>query len=67
MMQYVADSDGAGNPGYIEIGATSAVESLIAGAGIGVSAAIGNITVRNTGLISVLDGNVYRFNKTRWW
>ena len=45
MMQYVADSDGAGNPGYIEIGATSAVESLIAGAGIGVSVCIG-ISVR---------------------
>ena len=63
MMQYVADSDGAGNPGYIEIGATSAVESLIAGAGIGVSAAIGNITVRNTGLISVLDGTFIDLTK----
>ena len=56
MMQFVADSDGAGNPGYVEIGSTSAVESIIAGAGIGVSAATGNVTVRNTGLISVLDG-----------
>ena len=56
MMQFVADSDGAGNPGYVEIGSTSAVESIIAGAGIGVSAAIGNVTVRNIGLISVLDG-----------
>ena len=63
MMQYVADSDGAGNPGYIEIGATSAVESLIAGAGIGVSAAIGNITVRNTGLISVLNGTFIDLTK----
>ena len=63
MMQYVANSDGAGNPGYIEIGATSAVESLIAGAGIGVSAAIGNITVRNTGLISVLDGTFIDLTK----
>jgi hypothetical protein len=62
MMQYVAD-DGTGNPGYIEIGATSAVESLIAGAGIGVSAAIGNITVRNTGLISVLDGTFIDLTK----
>ena len=55
MMQFVAN-DGTGNAGYIEIGATSAVESLIAGAGIGISAATGNVTVRNTGLISVLDG-----------
>ena len=62
MMQYVAN-DGTGNPGYIEIGATSAVESLIAGAGIGVSAAIGNITVRNTGLISVLDGTFIDLTK----
>lgn len=28
MMQYVADSDGAGNPGYIEIGTTSGVETF---------------------------------------
>ena len=62
MMQYVAN-DGTGNAGYIEIGATSAVESLIAGAGIGVSAAIGNITVRNTGLISVLDGTFIDLTK----
>ena len=62
MMQFVAN-DGTGNAGYIEIGATSAVESLIAGAGIGVSAAIGNITVRNTGLISVLDGTFIDLTK----
>ena len=63
MMQYVADSDGGGNPGYIEIGATSAVETLIAGTGIGVSAAIGNITVRNTGLVTVLDGTFIDLTK----
>ena len=28
MMQYVANSDGAGNPGYIEIGTTSGVETF---------------------------------------
>ena len=28
MMQYVADSDGLGNPGYIEIGTTSGVETF---------------------------------------
>ena len=63
MMQFVADSDGLGNPGYVEIGSTSAVESIIAGAGIGVSAAIGNVTVRNTGLISVLDGTFIDLTK----
>ena len=64
MMQYVAnDPANPGNPGYIEIGTTSAVESLIAGAGIGISAAIGNITVRNTGLISVLDGTYIDLTK----
>jgi len=62
MMQFVAN-DGTGNAGYIEIGATSAVESIIAGAGIGVSAATGNVTVRNTGIISVLDGTFIDLTK----
>jgi hypothetical protein len=63
MMQYVANNPATGNPGYIEIGTTSAVESLIAGTGIGISAATGNITVRNTGLVSVLDGTYIDLTK----
>ena len=55
LKQYVSDT-GGGAAGWIEVGATSAVESIIAGTGIGVSAAIGNVTVRNTGLVTVLDG-----------
>jgi len=62
LKQYVSDT-GGGAAGWIEVGATSAVESLIAGAGIGISAATGNITVRNTGLVSVLDGTYINLTK----
>ena len=62
LKQYVADA-GSGAAGWIEVGATSAVESIIAGTGIGVSAAIGNVTVRNTGLVTVLDGTYIDLTK----
>ena len=62
LKQYVSD-DGTGNAGWVEVGATSAVESIIAGTGIGVSAAIGNVTVRNTGLVTVLDGTYIDLTK----
>lgn len=48
---------------WVEVGATSGVESLIAGTGIGVSSATGNVTVRNTGLVSVLDGTYIDLTK----
>ena len=62
LKQYVSDT-GGGAAGWIEVGATSAVESLIAGTGIGISAATGNVTVRNTGLVSVLDGTYIDLTK----
>jgi hypothetical protein len=48
---------------WVEVGATSGVETLIAGTGIGVSSATGNVTVRNTGLVSVLDGTYIDLTK----
>ena len=48
---------------WVEVGATSGVETLIAGNGIGVSSATGNVTVRNTGLVSVLDGTYIDLTK----
>jgi hypothetical protein len=51
------------NGAWKEVGATSGVESLIAGTGIGISAATGNVTVRNTGLVSVLDGTYIDLTK----
>ena len=62
LKQYVSDT-GGGAAGWIEVGATSAVESIIAGTGIGVNAAIGNVTVRNTGLVTVLDGTYIDLTK----
>jgi hypothetical protein len=62
LKQYVSDT-GGGAAGWIEVGATSAVESLVAGTGIGISAATGNVTVRNTGLVSVLDGTYIDLTK----
>ena len=62
LKQYVSDT-GGGAAGWVEVGATSAVESIIAGAGIGVNAAKGNVTVRNTGLVSVLDGTYIDLTK----
>ena len=51
LKQYVAD-DGTGNPGWTEVGSTT----VKAGVGIGVTFAGGEATVRNTGLVTVLDG-----------
>ena len=48
---------------WVEVGATSGVETLIAGTGIGVSSATGNVTVRNTGLVSVSDGTYIDLTK----
>ena len=62
LKQYVSDT-GGGAAGWIEVGATSAVESIIAGTGIGVNAAIGDVTVRNTGLVTVLDGTYIDLTK----
>ena len=62
LKQYVSDT-GGGAAGWIEVGATSAVESIIAGTGIGVSSATGNVTVRNTGLVTVLDGTYIDLTK----
>ncbi len=62
LKQYVSDT-GGGGAGWIEVGATSAVESIIAGTGIGVSSATGNVTVRNTGLVTVLDGTYIDLTK----
>ena len=51
LKQYVLD-DGSGNPGWTEIGSTT----VKAGVGIGVTFVGGEAIVRNTGLVTVLDG-----------
>lgn len=58
LKQYVAD-DGSGNPGWVEVGSTT----VKAGTGIGVTFANGEATVRNTGLVSVLDGTFIDLTK----
>ena len=58
LKQYVADS-GAGAPGWTEVGSTT----VKAGVGIGVTFAGGEATVRNTGLVSVLDGTYIDLSK----
>ena len=59
LKQYVADKEGSGNPGWVEVGS----DSVVAGAGIGVTLTGGNAVVRNTGLISVLDGTYINLTK----
>lgn len=58
LKQYVAN-DGSGNPGWVEVGSTT----VKAGTGIGVTFASGEATVRNTGLVSVLDGTFIDLTK----
>ena len=59
LKQYVADKEGSGNPGWIEVGS----DSVTAGAGIGVTLTSGNAVVRNTGLVSILDGTFINLSK----
>ncbi len=51
-----ATSDALGNVQVSIQGATSAVEEVNAGAGIGVSSTTGNVTISNTGILSVVQG-----------
>ena len=59
LKQYVADKEGSGNPGWIEVGS----DSVTAGTGIGVTLTSGNAIVRNTGLVSILDGTFINLSK----
>ena len=59
LKQYVADKEGSGNPGWIEVGS----DSVTAGTGIGVTLTSGNAIVRNTGLVSTLDGTFINLSK----
>ena len=59
LKQYVADKEGSGNPGWIEVGS----DSVTAGTGIGVTLTSGNAIVRNTGLVSILDGAFINLSK----
>lgn len=59
LKQYVADKEGSGNPGWIEVGS----DSVTAGTGIGVTLTNGNAIVRNTGLVSTLDGAFINLSK----
>ena len=59
LKQYVADKEGSGSPGWVEVGS----DSVTAGAGIGVTLTGGNAVVRNTGLITVLDGTFIDLTK----
>lgn len=59
LKQYVADKEGSGSPGWIEVGS----DSVTAGTGIGVTLTSGNAIVRNTGLVSVLDGEFINLSK----
>ena len=61
LKQYVADKQNSGNPGWVEIGS----DSVEAGTGIGItfSATTGNAVIRNTGIISVLDGTYINLTK----
>ena len=59
LKQYVADKEGSGNPGWVEVGS----DSVTAGFGIGVTLTGGNAVVRNTGLVTVLDGTYIDLTK----
>lgn len=50
-------SDALGNVQVSVQGATSAVEEVLAGAGIGVSSPTGNVTISNTGILSISQGD----------
>ena len=59
LKQYVADKEGSGNPGWVEVGS----DSVEAGVGIGITFTGGNAVVRNTGLVTVLDGTFINLTK----
>ena len=59
LKQYVADKEGSGSPGWVEVGS----DSVTAGTGIGVTLTGGNAVVRNTGLVTVLDGTYINLTK----
>ena len=58
LKQYVSDT-GGGAAGWAEVGSTS----VKAGTGIGVTFTAGEATVRNTGLVTVLDGTFIDLTK----
>jgi len=58
LKQYVAD-DGSGSAGWVEVGSTT----VKAGTGIGVVFSNGEVTVRNIGLVTVLDGTFIDLTK----
>ena len=59
LKQYVADKEGSGNPGWVEVGS----DSVEAGTGIGITFTGGNAIIRNTGLVTVLDGTYINLTK----
>jgi hypothetical protein len=59
LKHYVADKEGSGNPGWVEVGS----DSVEAGTGIGITFTGGNAVVRNTGLVTVLDGTFINLTK----
>ena len=59
LKQYVADKEGSGSPGWVEVGS----DSVEAGTGIGITFTGGNAVIRNTGLVTVLDGTYINLTK----
>ena len=59
LKQYVADKEGSGNPGWVEVGS----DSVEAGTGIAITFTGGNAVIRNTGLVTVLDGTYIDLTK----
>ena len=59
LKQYVADKEGSGNPGWVEVGS----DSVEPGVGIGITYTGGNAIIRNTGLVTVLDGTYINLTK----
>jgi len=59
LKQYVADKEGSGNPGWVEVGS----DSVEAGVGIGITFTGGNAVIRNTGLVTVSDGTYINLTK----
>lgn len=59
LKQYVADKEASGNPGWVEVGS----DSVEAGVGIGITFTGGNAVIRNTGLVTVLDGTYINLTK----
>ena len=59
LKQYVADKEGSGSPGWVEVGS----DSVEAGTGIAITFTGGNAIIRNTGLVTVLDGTYINLTK----